>query len=262
MDKISKAEKNRQEDAAMTRALAWFAGAMVVEFLLLLINKHYINFSAESASISLALAINKVLKILAVVATAGGIACAVLCAARSRQRKQLQFGLLFAGVFALILGLGGASIVYFWSSAVRVLMIAIPAMAVLALIYYLYQKEFFFSALAVAIGLLGLWLTRRNVAGHPVLFIAYEVLAALALAGIAVFALRLKKNGGVLTCMGKKTPVFAKGSDVTLIIASCALSFAAGIAGAVFGAAAAFYLMLVLAAWTFVLLVYYTVKLM
>ena len=263
MGKITKAEKNRREDATLTRALIWFAAAMVLEFFLRLVNKYYINVTADSASIARALMLDKVLRWLAVVASLCGVGCAAYCLFRSRQLAQFQFGLSVAAAVLLTLGLSSAAIVRFWYSAVQVLFLVIPAAAVLALIYYLYQKEFFFCALASAIGLLDLWLIRHNApASHPVLLIIYEIAAFLALAAIAVLTFRAGMSGGILKLSQRSVPLLQKGGAPVLILISCALSLLAGAAGTILGAAAAFYLMLLLSAWLFVLLVYYTVKLM
>ena len=44
MDKKLNAEKARQEDSALNKALLWVAGAIILEILLVLIDRYYINF--------------------------------------------------------------------------------------------------------------------------------------------------------------------------------------------------------------------------
>lgn len=48
----------------------------------------------------------------------------------------------------------------FKGTGVRMLFLLVPAWAGLALVYYLYQKEFFLSAVAVGLSILGLWCVR------------------------------------------------------------------------------------------------------
>ena len=262
MDKQTKAVKHKQEDIALSRALIWFAAAMVLEFLLLLVNKYYVNFSADAGAIAVALALEKVFKVFAVVGTLAGIACAVLYFRRTGE-KASPFLLLVAGAVLLFAGIGCVVILRFWSAGVRALSVIVPAIAVLALIYYLYQKEFFLSALAVSVGMFALWMVRQNLAAHRVLFAIYAVLAVALLAVVVTVTVSAKKNGGSITLLGRKIPLLSKkGDGYTLTLASCVLSLALGAAGALLGATAAFYLLIALAAWAFILLVYYTVKLM
>lgn len=263
MEKKTKAAKDKQEDVALTRALIWFAAAMVLEFLLLLVNRYYVDFSADAGAIELALALEKVFKVLAVAGTAAGIVCAVLCRKRAGQQGAVSFPLLTASVVLLFVGLGSMVILRFWSAGVHALSVVVPALAVLALIYYLYQKEFFLSALAVSVGMFALWMVRQNIAAHRALFALYAVLAAAVLAVIVTVTVTARKNGGSIEVAGKKIPLLSKkGDGYTLTLASCALSLLTGAAGVIFGATAAFYLLITLAAWAFILLVYYTVKLM
>lgn len=262
MDKQTKAAKHKQEDIALSRALTWFAAAMVLEFLLLLVNKYYVDFSADAGAIAVALTMEKFFKIFAVVGTLAGIVCAVLYCKRAKE-KTAPFLLLVAAAVLVFAGVGCVVILRFWSAGVRALSVIVPAIAVLALIYYLYQKEFFLSALAVSAGMFALWMVRQNLAAHRVLFAVYAVLALAVLSAVVTVTVSAKKNGGSITVAGRKIPLLSKkGDGYTLTLASCALSLALGAAGAFLGATAAFYLLIALAAWAFILLVYYTVKLM
>lgn len=262
MEKQTKAAKHKQEDIALSRALIWFAAAMVLEFLLLLVNKYYVDFSADAGAIAIALTLEKVFKAFAVAGTLAGVVCAFLYFKRTGE-KASPFLLLVAGAVLLFSGIGSVVILRFWSAGVRALSVIVPALAVLALIYYLYQKEFFLSALAVSVGMFALWMVRQNLAAHRVIFAVYAVLAAALLAAVVTVTVSAKKNGGSVSLPGRKIPLLSKkGDGYALILTSCALSLALGAAGAFLGATAAFYLLIALAAWAFVLLVYYTVKLM
>ena len=45
MDKRERAQRAKQEDALLNRVLAWIAGAVVLEALLLLLDRYYVNYS-------------------------------------------------------------------------------------------------------------------------------------------------------------------------------------------------------------------------
>ena len=262
MENSKRAERKKQEDLALTRALIWFAAAMVVEFLLLLVNKFYINFTADTASIQLAIALKPVLKVTAVLGLLGAVLSGLWGWKQVKAAGALPFLCLVLTTVLLAVGFGSALIVVFYRAAVQLLCVLVPAGAVLALVYYLYQKEFFFSACSVGVGLLGLWLVRKGDGAHELVIMLYAVAGVLVLLTMILLALKLKKSGGVLTIKETQLAVLPKQSDNLSIILSCVASLLALLAGVLLGSTAAFYLMFVLVAWLFVLLVYYTVKMM
>ena len=64
MDKKQREERRRQEDIALQRGLLWVAGAMVLEALLVLVNRFYINFTLTDAGVNAYLALGKWLPVL------------------------------------------------------------------------------------------------------------------------------------------------------------------------------------------------------
>ena len=132
----------------------------------------------------------------------------------------------------------------------------VVAWAVLAVVYYIYQKEFFLSAAATGMSVLALWFVRyANGVGYEVAVILVAIILVLAV------ALFLMKNGGVLPL---KTPVQFLPAECSygVLLASCLASIAAVVIALVAGAAAAYYLIFIMLAWIFALFVYYTVKMM
>ena len=69
----------------------------------------------------------------------------------------------------------------------------VPAWAALALVYYLYQREFFLSALVSGVGVLGLWFVRHAGASS-----FYTIGAVAVILVLAVMMLWLKGHGGRL----------------------------------------------------------------
>lgn len=254
--------RNKQEDIALTRALIWFGAAMVLEFLLLLVNKYYINFTADSASISLAMVLSSVIKITTVLGLLGAAVCGFFGWKHIKDKGVFPFLWLVLTATALAVGISSGLIVLFYRAAVELLYILVPAMAVLALVYYLYQREFFFSACASGVGLLGLWLVRKNSGAHNLVVILYTALGVVSLLAILLLVLNLKKNQGILTIKGNQLPILSKQCNYLPVFLSCAFGLLALAAGLLLGSTVAFYLLFVLLAWLFVLLVYYTVKMM
>lgn len=262
MENNKRADRKKQEDIALTRALVWFGTAMVLEFLLLLVNKYYVNFTADSASIDLALALSAVIKATTILGLAGAAVCGFYGWKRTKAEGTVPFLWVVLTAALLAIGVSSGLIWTFYRAAVELLYILVPAGAVLALVYYLYQKEFFFSACAVGVGLLGLWLVRKNSGAHDLLVTLYAVAGAVVLLAVLLLALNLKKNHGTLTVKNKQFSILPKQSDCLPMILSCIAGLAALAVGLLLGSTAAFYLLFVLLAWLFVLLVYYTVKMM
>lgn len=262
MDNKKELERRKQEDIALNRALLWFGAAMVLEFLLLLINKYYVNFETEAGAIKLAMALTTVLKVTCVLGFLGGAAVGVLCWKRMQATGELPFVTMLASICLLAVGGGSGLIVLYYAAAVQLLYMLVPAGAVLALVYYLYQKDFFLSALGVGVGLLGLWLVRRGGGTHPVLVGFCVVAGAVFLLAVMLLAFKLRKGRGVLEIKGKSYSLLPAQSNFMLVVLSCQISLLAMLAGLLLGGTVAFYLLFALVAWLFVLLVYYTVKMM
>lgn len=262
MNKKKEVASKKQEDIALTRALLWFASAMVLEFLLLLANKYYIGFTTDSASIALAQVLHVVIRVVAVLGLVLGVAAAVWCRKTSVKNGELAFGPMLLSVSAFALGISGGLIVVLYAAAVDLLCVVVPALAVLALVYYLYQKEFFLSAVCSGIGLLGLWLGRRGSARFDLIIDLYAVVGIVVLVVGLVLVLQMKKHHGALLIKDKRVAVLAKQTNYLPVILSCVFGLLALVACLVLGNTAAFYLLFGLLAWLLVLLVYYTVKLM
>ncbi|MBO5917288.1 MAG: hypothetical protein J6Q14_00790 [Oscillospiraceae bacterium] len=260
MNERKKAAQRQQEDIALNRAMLWFGAAMVLELLLLLVNKYFVNFPMDMVGVALVL--EKVLIAAAVLGVLGGAACAVLAWKKLGAGQASPFRTVLCAVWLLALGISAGLVVRFGQSAMQVLYVLVPAGAVLALVYYLYQKEFFFSACGIGVGLLGLWLVRKNSGRHDVLVSLYMILGVLFLLGLVLLMFKLKKADGVLTVKGRALALLTKQSNFLLVVVSSLVSLAAMIAGLLLGGTAAFYLLFVLLAWLFLLLVYYTVRLM
>lgn len=255
-----KAEKQRQEDIALTKVLYWIVGAVVLEFLLLMTQKYYINFTVDDFGINTAVAIATALKVLTFAGIIAG--AAVLALAYTRRKKGKQGVFLWAvGVFLVMLGIYSAVVWQFNATGVELLIFANVVFAVLAFIYYIYQTEFFAVAVTCAAGVLGIYI--RFASSGGVRTYAAIGLMVVVLVAVAAVSAAAQRGEGALTLKGKKIELLPKTANYILIYVSCALMALVLIASLLVGPGVGemvYYA--VPTAWVLIMAVYYTVKLM
>ena len=254
MDKKQREERRRQEDIALQRGLLWVAGAMVLEALLVRVNRFYINFTLTDAGVNAYLALGKWLPVLRNVTLIG--AALALVWTVLQLKKGGKFGWPLIGAIAL----GAVAVcahvaVKYQGPGMNMLFWLVAAWALLAMMFYIYQREFFLGAAACGMSVLGLWFARYGAAGR-----LESGLLTAGIAAVGLAALWLKKNGGVIPA---PTPIqfLPKEGGHSVLLATCLASLAAMAAGLAVESLA-YYLIFAMAAWLFALFVYYTVKMM
>lgn len=256
MDKKQRAAQRKQEDMALNLGLIWVGIAILMEMLLIVVKRGYLEYGFEEADINLAIAMASILKGVRLIAPVLAVVCLVWALLKLKKQKAAWLP-VSAAVILVVLGLCAHVSVAFKDAGVAMLFLLVPALAGLALVYYLYQKEFFLAALAAGLSVLGMWFVRAGV--------GFGMETILALVGIlvvlAVIAC-IKKNGGELALLGKRYEVLPKETNYTISLLTCVISLAVLLAAIALGGAIAYYLLFVMVAWLFVLLVYYTVKMM
>lgn len=254
MDKNQREVRLRQEDADLNRGLLWVVGAVLLECLLMVVNRWYINF--YPAEIGVAEAILNVMRVLRVGGGIVGILALVWSALCFRKGSKAGWPAV-VGLALLALAVCAHVTLSYEKNGVRMLFMLVPAWAALALVYYLYQPECFLAVTAGGFGAMGLWFVR---------FGGMTVDVALCLVGavlVALVTLGLKKSDGALMqAGGKKVQWAPQGISYALVLASCVLGVLVVIAAAALGSNVAYYLMFAMVAWLFALVVYYTVKMM
>lgn len=255
--KEKQAQRAKQEDEILNKVLWWIVGSVLLEMLLLLLNKVYVNYTVDQIELAVALR-DAVFPKLAIIFPVCFVVLLFLwlAARKSGRLVRVSGGLTLV---ALALSVCAVVIRIFDNSGVKFLYIAVPAVAVLALIYYLYQREFFFAALLSALGLLGIKVVPRT--GISIVF-AYGyavVLAVLLVAAVILFRM-LQKNQGKLTVKGQLVRVLPKSANYALLYVTCAIVAAVVISAVVLGGLTVLYGVLV--AWLLILAVYHTVRLM
>ena len=246
----------RQEDAALNRALLWVGGAIVLEALLLLLKRHYIDFDLSSAAVDRALLIRDVLAYGRILAAVAALGCLVWAFLQMKAQKSAGLPLVLAIVAGAVAVCAHVAVAY-RESGVRMLFLLVAAWAGLALVYYLYQKEFFLAAIGTGLGVLGLWFARFGGG-----FCLESLATLLALVLVLAVIVLLRKEDGQVKLAGLELSVLSKGTNYPLVLGSTLAALVAVIAACLMGATAAYYLTFVMIAWLFGLLVYYTVKMM
>lgn len=254
-----KKEISRQsdrEDEMLKRAFLWMAGAALLMGYLLFLNRYYIRYHSDEIGFMAVLL--KLMPVFAGVEAAGCLAFGGLAWRAGKLGKRVKW------LAALSVFFGGmlictALVWRFNATAVQVLCGVILAAAVLALVYYLYQREFFLIAFCSALGIMGLWLIRRAAGTiHTGILYAYLAAAAVILAAVTAGVWKLQKNGG----MWKQHRILHKKTVYPLVYATCGMVAVLLAAGLALGPAIAFYLMFPVIGWIIVMAVYFTVRLM
>lgn len=254
MDKKQREARRQQEDIALQRGLLWVAGAVVLEVLLVLLNRFYFNYALDSEA-KIYLALHEVLRVVRMLAPAAALLVLLWTVWQLKQKKSYALQLILA------VALAAASVcvhvvIKFGRDGMSMLYWLVIAWAVLAMVFYIYQREFFLGASACGMSVLALWFVRYGAAGRPE---AILITAAILVVGLT--ALWLKKNDGALN--GKNELRFLpKGSSYGVLLVTCLASLASVAVSMLAGGTAAYYLVYVMIAWLFALFVYYTVKLM
>lgn len=253
MDKKQREERRRQEDIALQRGLLWVVGAVVLEALLVLVNRFYFNFYLSEVDITIAL--DNVLRFLRRTMPVATVLTLVWTGWQLKQHKKFALPLILTIALAAV-SVCTHVIIKFQSAGMFMLFWLVAAWAVLALVYYIYQREFFLTASACGMSVLALWFARNGASGR-----IEAILLWIAIAVVTAVALWLKKNDGVLP--GKDAGAFLpKKTNYTVLLTTCAASLVAVLVAMLISGLVSYYLIYVMIAWLFALFVYYTVKLM
>ena len=247
--------QSRREDEVLNRTLLWISGAAVMLLVLLLTNRYYVNYRTTEVKIAYAL-----LKVLPILAGAFAVFCAagILAAWKSHKAGKPMKWFVAAAAFCGTLALSLAVIWRFQGTGVQVMCALIPAAAVLALVYYLFQREFFLIAVLTGAGIAGLWLIRRANGGHPVILYSYLLAVAVLLVGTAVLSRKVQAANG----MWNEKRILPKNAAYPAVYATCGVVAILLIAALAAGTSTAYFLMFPAVGWLVVMAVYFTVKLM
>lgn len=255
MDKKQREARRHQEDIALQRGLLWVVGAVALEVLLVLLNRFYVNYPLTDAGVQTFLTLHQALTALRIILPIAAVLSLGWAVWQLKQDKKYVLPLI-ASIALAAVGLCVHVAVKYRADGMSMLYWLVIAWAVLAMVFYIYQREFFLAGAACGMSVLALWFVRFGATGR---FETLLVLAAIAV--VAVACLWLKKNDGALQAPDK-LQFLPKGTSYTVLLVTCLASLAVVIVALLAGDTVAYYLMFTMIAWLFALFVYYTVKLM
>ena len=256
--KQMKAAKAKAEEAVLNRILYWFAGGAVLECILLFINRYLYHYVISEFAITEALHIG--VRYVAV----GALACAAAALFWWNGARKSGKNTGLPGTLALFmagLSMGCFATWFGGKNGLKFAYVAVPVVFVLALIFYLYQKEFFVITLQSAFSLLGVWICGEGLnSTRSVLCYVYVAVAAVAVLIGALLCRKAQSGEGEMEWNGKKLRLFPKDANYAILYAGALVALA------VLAAAALGVVQMVLygvaVAWILIMAVYYTVKLM
>lgn len=256
--KQTKVGRAKAEEAAINRILCWIVGGTAVEFVVMLLDRYWVNYSI--AELDLRVALDLPVKILSFAALLGAAALGYWIWRTVQAGKDPD---LPATCCLVVLGISAACFAawLFHGTGLALMRIGVLMVVVLAVLFYLYQREFFLIACQSALAILGVWMCSRGLGGAKAIFCyLYVILAALLVLSSVVLCRKLQQESGVFLWKEKKLRVFPKDANYLLLYAGATVSLVLLVCALLPLPIMALYA--VAAAWILVMAVYYTVKLM
>ena len=249
-------ERMAKSDRNVNRAMILLMVGLIAEFYLLMVNNYFVK-----GAVGQVLTMMTVLKVLGIAGAALFGAGLVLWFMRKKWTRfapaapwLLSIGFFFAVSSQLMLKI--------YPQGTTVMCVLVPVAMLLGIVFLLYPREFSLQALALTAAMMAMYLIHRGGGSDTWrgLVIGCSVFAALVIAALAVAVSKAGKDGGKLEKLGDLRIVSVDG-NYKLIYAVLAVCVAA-IVIALFATGIAYYGLWVLAVGTFLLAVYYTVKMM
>ena len=251
-----RAERMAKSDRNVNRAMILLTAGLVAEFYLLMVNNYFVK-----GAVGQVLTMMSVLKVLGIAGAAAFGAGLVMWIMRKKWTRFAPAApwLLCVGFF---LAMSSELMLNIYPQGTTVMCVLVPVAMLLGIVFLLYPREFSLQALALTAAMMAMYLIHRgggsdNWSG---LVIGCSVFAALVIAALAIAVCKAGKNKGELEKLGGLR-IVSQGGNYKLIYAVLGLCLAA-IVVALFASGAAYYGLWVLAAATFLLAVYYTIKMM
>ena len=253
-DKGKREQRHEQEDATFNKMLLWLIGAVGAELLIVLFKKIYVDFIAGATVARVLNMFFQVFSFLGAALIVAGIVWAVL----SRRKGDDVTVPCACTAAAAGLWVLSALSYFLYDFGMSILMLLPAAGAVLIVVYFLYQRIFFFNTVLTAGGLIVLWLYRQYFLDHPTVIRLFFVAEfALLAAGLAL-GLLLRRSDGRLGGL----QVVPSDTDYLMTYITCMATALTLILALVLDTAVIFYLLFALVAWVFVQAVFFTVQLM
>ena len=251
-----RAERMAKSDRNVNRAMILLTVGLVAEFYLLMVNNYFVK-----GAVGQVLVMMSVLKVLGIAGAAAFGAGLVLWIMRKKWTRFAPAApwLLCAGFF---FAMSSELMLKIYPQGTKAMCVLVPVAMLLGIVFLLYPREFSLQALALTAAMMAMYLIHRGGGSDTWhgLVVGCSVFAALVIAALAVAVSKAGKNDGKLEKLGDLRIVSVDG-NYKLIYAVLAVCVAA-IVIALFATGIAYYGLWVLAVGTFLLAVYYTIKMM
>lgn len=202
-----------------------------------------------------------------VIGVVGCVAFAVLVvsAAAAIWKRKTRVGRIgsWLAVGAGLIAVGSVLMRMIYPLGTTVMCVVTPLLALAGFVYYLYQREFFFSGVGVGLAVAGMWLSQRAAGSSNwgTRFLIFEFILFAAVMALLALAVYIGRHNGQLVRGGLAVPVFSAHTNYFIVYGALSVSAVMLIVGS-FLPAAALYLMWAGIAGLFALAVYYTMRMM
>ena len=251
-----RAERMAKSDRNVNRAIILLMVGVIAEFYLLMVNNYFVK-----GGVGQVLTMMSVLKALGIIGAAAFGAGLVMWIMRKKWTRFAPAApwLLCAGFF---FAMSSELMLKIYPQGTKAMCVLVPVAMLLGIVFLLYPREFSLQALALTAAMMAMYLVHRGGGSETwsTLVIGCSVFAALVIAALAIAVCKAGKNEGKLEKLGGLR-IVSQGGNYKLIYAVLGLCLAA-IVVALFASGIAYYGLWVLAAATFLLAVYYTIKMM
>lgn len=260
-EKDLRALREQQESEVLRRVLFWLGAAVLLETFVLLGNRFYFHYLiTEIAFAETLMQLFRVMQYVGIILALACVTWSII--ARKRDAERGFCRVILAAFFASI-AVCSFLFLHVGNGIVSLLLVGIPAVAGLIMIYYLYQREFFLVALMSGVGVFGLWMFRSGSSRYSVVFYVITAIILCFLLLVAVLSIQMQKHAGHIKLKGGDLfPVLKPDANYTLIWVTCGLVAISLLCGLLLGPTLAYYALLTLVIWIFIVAVYFTSRLM
>ena len=251
-----RAERIARSNRNVNRAITLLMVGVIAEFYLLMVNNYFVK-----GGVGQVLTMMSVLKALGIIGAAAFGAGLVMWIMRKKWRGcgPAAPWLLCAGFF---FAMSSELMLRIYPQGTTMMCVIVPVAMLIGIVFLLYPREFSVQAVGLTASLMAMYLIHHGSGSEmwSALVIGCSVFAVAVIAALAVAVYKAGKNGGKLEKFGNLRIVSQDGDYklIYAVLAVCALAIVA----ALFVSSIAYYGLWVLAIGTFLLAVYYTVKIM
>ena len=245
----SRGKRKHEPWQGATRALLL---GCVAELYLLMIHKYYIYGNLDQV-----LAWDSYLRVSRWlwlgVAVLGGVLL-YLCRRKPGWKRAVSGMVLELGAFMAVTG---GLVIRYYASPITLLAVAVPAAALMAILWYLYDRECAWALIVLGLDLAVLWVCRKGIGSaywHGKV-LAGAIVFLVCLAALALLTARMAKSRGMLG----KLRLLGENFDTMPIYAACGIAAVTTVLALV-SSVAAYYCLYAVAVLLFALAVYYAIR--